>query len=57
MKWIAVVARLLLAASMVVLAHQPNEAGAAGVYENATAEPAFLRLGAEKDGADRKSVV
>jgi hypothetical protein len=31
-----------VAASVMVLAHQPNEAGAAGVYENATAEPAFL---------------
>jgi hypothetical protein len=42
MKWIAVVTRLLVAASMVVLAYQPDKAGAAGVYENAAAEPAFL---------------
>ena len=42
MKWIAVVTRLVVAASMVVLAHQPKKAGAAGVYENAAAEPAFL---------------
>lgn len=42
MKWIAVVTRLVVAASMVVLAHQPMKAGAAGVYENAAAEPAFL---------------
>jgi hypothetical protein len=42
MKWIAVATRLFVAASVVILVQQPNEAGAAGVYENATAEPAFL---------------
>jgi hypothetical protein len=42
MRRIAVVTRLVVAASMVVLAHQPKKAGAAGVYENAAAEPAFL---------------
>ena len=42
MKWIAVVTRLVVAASMVIMVHQPTKAGAAGVYENASAEPAFL---------------
>ncbi|HET6349791.1 MAG TPA: hypothetical protein VFH88_11975 [Candidatus Krumholzibacteria bacterium] len=41
MKPIAVAARLVLAASVVMVA-QPMKAGAAGVYENASAEPAFL---------------
>jgi hypothetical protein len=42
MKRIAVLARLVVAASMVILAGVPMKAGAAGVYENAAAEPAFL---------------
>ncbi|HEX6790602.1 MAG TPA: hypothetical protein VF247_04760 [Candidatus Krumholzibacteria bacterium] len=42
MNRIAVLTRLILAASMVILANQPMKAGAAGVYENASAEPAFL---------------
>lgn len=42
MRWLAVATRLFVVASMVALAYQPDEAGAAGVYENATAEPAFL---------------
>jgi len=42
MKRSVVASRLVAAASMVMLATLPMKAGAAGVYENATAEPAFL---------------
>jgi hypothetical protein len=42
MKRMAVVTRLAVAASMVILALPAMKAGAAGVYENAAAEPAFL---------------
>lgn len=42
MKRIAVVARLVVAASVAIMANLPMKAGAAGVYENAAAEPAFL---------------
>jgi len=52
---IALAARLIVAASVVVWAILPLKAGAAGVYENAAAEPAFLlsprrvTLGADLD--------
>jgi hypothetical protein len=42
MRRIATAARLVLAATVVILAARPMKAGAAGVYENAAAEPAFL---------------
>jgi hypothetical protein len=42
MRRIAFAARLVVAASVVILSNQPMKAGAAGVYENASAEPAFL---------------
>jgi|SRR5688572_11402636 hypothetical protein len=42
MKRIAIAARLVVAASLASLAIVPTKAGAAGVYENAAAEPAFL---------------
>jgi hypothetical protein len=42
MKRIAVAARLVVAASLAILASLSDKAGAAGVYENAAAEPAFL---------------
>lgn len=45
MKRIAVATRLIVAASMVILTESPMKAGAAGVYENAAAEPAFLLSG------------
>jgi hypothetical protein len=42
MRRIAFAARRVMAASLVVLSVLPMKAGAAGVYENAAAEPAFL---------------
>jgi hypothetical protein len=42
MRRIANAARLIAAAFVVVSAALPMKAGAAGVYENAAAEPAFL---------------
>jgi hypothetical protein len=45
MKRIAVATRLVVAACMVIPALVPMKAGAAGVYENAAAEPAFLLSG------------
>lgn len=42
MRRIARATRLVLAASAVILSWWPLKAGAAGIYENASAEPAFL---------------
>ena len=42
MRRIATAARLLSAAPLLVLFALPMKAGAAGVYETAAAEPAFL---------------
>lgn len=42
MRRIACAAWLIIAASVVALSALPTKAGAAGVYENASAEPAFL---------------